>query len=87
MWHTFGSARDIRDQAKIVAEHAERAGRDAAQIRRSTNLSISEGWDEVRARADELRGAGISYLVVSWPGEGQRRVDEFVEKIMPALRD
>ena len=52
---------------------------------RSSSLSLPQPWDEVRARADALRQAGFSYLVVSWPSEGKARVDEFVKSVMPGL--
>ena len=85
VWHTFGRAADIARMAAIVDEHAEKAGRDPASITRATALSISEPWDQVRAEAEALRDVGVSYLTVSWPGEGQSRVDEFVERVLPGL--
>ena len=81
VWHTYGPAGKLLHKWKTVAEHAEKAGRDPASIRRASNLSISEGWDEVRRNADELVEAGWDYLIVSWPGEGQGRVEEFMDKI------
>ena len=85
VWNAFPPAGDIARKWAIVAEHAERAGRDPATIARSSFLSISEPWDEVRAQAEALRGAGVSILVVSWPGDGRARVDEFIERVMPDL--
>ena len=38
-------------------------------------------------RSQALRKLGFSYLVVSWPSEGQGRLEEFVEKIMPEIGD
>ena len=84
-WHGFGSVRDLIHKSKLIDEHAEKAERDPRSILRSTSLSISEGWDEVRRRAEQLRDAGFEYLVVSWPSEGQGRADEFVTKVMPEL--
>jgi F420-dependent oxidoreductase-like protein len=81
VWHTFGSVHTLKRKARILNEAAEKAGRDPAAITHSTMLSISEPWDEVEriARADEE--AGFSYLIVSWPGEGRARVEEFLDKV------
>jgi F420-dependent oxidoreductase-like protein len=84
-WHAFGSPASLARKSRIVDEHASRAGRDPASIGRSASLSISESWAEVRRRAETLRRAGFSYLVVSWPKEGRKRLTEFVEKVMPAI--
>jgi hypothetical protein len=65
--------------------HAEKAGRDPRSIGRATDLSISEGWDDVRRTAEELAEAGFSYLIVSWPSEGWPRIEEFVERVMPEV--
>lgn len=85
VWHSFGSPDALREKAAVLDEHARRAGRDPAEITRATNLSLSEPMDEVRATALELRDAGFTYLVASWPEEGWRRVDEFAQDVMPEL--
>lgn len=85
VWHAFGSAADLARKAALLDRYAEVAGRDPAEIGRSTNLSISEPWDQVRHQADALRKAGFGHLIASWPGEGQARVEEFVEAVMPEL--
>jgi F420-dependent oxidoreductase-like protein len=81
VWHTFGSVDALKRKARILNEAAQKAGRDPAAITHSTMLSISEPWDEVEriARADEE--AGFSYLIVSWPGEGRARVEEFLDEV------
>jgi F420-dependent oxidoreductase-like protein len=85
VWHSFGSVDDLKAKAAILDEHARKAGRDPADIVRSTNLSLSEPWDEVRSTALSLREAGFSYLVASWPEAGRARVEEFVEQVVPEL--
>jgi alkanesulfonate monooxygenase SsuD/methylene tetrahydromethanopterin reductase-like flavin-dependent oxidoreductase (luciferase family) len=85
VWNAFPPAGDIARKWGIVAEHAERAGRDPATIAVSSFLSISEPWAQVQAQAEALRAAGVSILVVSWPGDGRPRVDEFIERVMPDL--
>lgn len=85
VWHGFGHVTELDRKWRIVAAHAERAGRDPATITRSTSLSISESWDEVKATAARLRDAGIGYVIASWPAEGKGRVEEFWEKVVPEL--
>ena len=85
VWHTFGSPEDLRRKSAVLEEHAAKAGRDPGSIIKATDLSISEPWDEVRAKAEAIRGLGFSYLVVDWPTEGWDRVEEFVERVMPEL--
>jgi F420-dependent oxidoreductase-like protein len=85
VWHVDGSLEGLRRRARVLDRAAEEAGRDPASITRASTLSISEGWDEVRQRANALRDAGFSYLVVSWPTEGRARLEEFVERVLPEL--
>jgi F420-dependent oxidoreductase-like protein len=87
VWHGFGWVGELDRKWRIVAEAAEAAGRDPASITRSTSLSISESWDEVKRTAAGLRDAGVGYVIVSWPGEGRARVEEFLEKVGPELAD
>lgn len=87
VWHGFGHVTELERKWRIVAEHAEKAGRDPATIGRSTSLSISEPWDEVKATAASLRDAGIDYLIASWPSEGKGRVEEFWAEVVPELSD
>ena len=83
VWHAFGSLEALRRKSEIVDEHARRAGREPGDIGRSTALSISEPIDEIKKTAAALADAGFSYLTVSWPGEGESKVQEFVDKVMP----
>ncbi len=86
VWHGFGAARDLERKSHLLDDHAEKAGRDPASIRRATSLSISEPWDEVRRNAEALARVGVSYLTVGWPSQGQQRVDEFTSKVMPEIK-
>jgi F420-dependent oxidoreductase-like protein len=85
VWHGFGHATELDRKWRIVAGAAESAGRDPASILRSTSLSISESWDEVKATATRLRDAGIGYVIVSWPAEGEARVEQFLKEVGPEL--
>lgn len=83
VWHGFGSVADLVRKWRIVETAAEEAGRDPSGIERSSALSLSEPWDEVRQTVEALQKAGFSYLTVSWPAEGKARLDEFVARVMP----
>ncbi len=85
VWHTFARPAELARKAAIVDRHAERVGRDPASIVRSTSLSLSEPWDEVRRRVEAWRRVGVSYLVCNWPSEGRSRLDEFVERLLPEI--
>jgi F420-dependent oxidoreductase-like protein len=84
-WHAFGSEESMARKSRLLDQLAEKAGRDPKTILRSASLSLSRPWDQVRRRAAQLRSAGFGYLIAEWPSEGQRRLDEFVEKLMPEL--
>jgi F420-dependent oxidoreductase-like protein len=84
VWHGFGGVRDLKRKSEIIDRAARDAGRDPSQIRRSTALSLSEPWDDVRATIDGLAEAGFGYLTVSYPSEGKSRLEEFVSTVMPA---
>jgi F420-dependent oxidoreductase-like protein len=84
-WHCFGSVTGLRKKTAVLDRAAEAGGRDPASILRASDLSISEPWDEVRQRAEGLAELGFGYAVVSWPSEGLRRLEEFIEEVMPDL--
>ena len=86
VWH--GWADDVAELAEITAtidRAAEDVGRDPASIARASSLSISEPWDEVKANYEWMSAGGISYLVIDWPSEGQGRLEEFLEQVLPTL--
>ena len=85
VWHGFGPPAELARKRDIVRRAAEAAGRDPLAIGCSTNLSLSEPWDEVRRRADNLAAMGVSHLIASWPAESWPRMEEFVERVLPTL--
>jgi F420-dependent oxidoreductase-like protein len=85
-WHGWASdATELAAMNAIIDGAAEAAGRDPASILRASSLSISESWDEVKAAYEWMQGGGIGYLVIDWPTEGQGRLEEFLERILPTL--
>jgi F420-dependent oxidoreductase-like protein len=85
VWHCFSPVEELPGKVAVLREHAERAGRDPADIAMATDLPLSGTWEEVAERGEALRRLGFSYLVVSWPAEGRDRLDPFVERVVPGL--
>jgi F420-dependent oxidoreductase-like protein len=85
VWHGFGSVEALARKSKLIDEHAERAGRDPAAIARAASVSISDSKLDVEERIEGLQRAGFGYLVISWPEEGEERVEEFAHVVMPSL--
>lgn len=85
VWHGFGSVGEMARKSRRLDRLAADAGRDPRSIRRSTALSLSEPWDEVRRSVDGLADAGFDVLVASWPAEGWARIEEFASKVLPGL--
>jgi len=83
VWHGFGDISTLIRKSEAIDREARAGGRDPARIRRSTSLSLSEPWDQVRHRLDALGEAGFDYFTVSWPSEGKDRLEEFVSQVMP----
>ena len=82
-WHTYAGPTQLQEMWQRVSQLAEEAGRDPASITRSASLSLSEPWDTVRHHAAKMRDIGIDYLICGWPSEGQDRVAEFAQQVMP----
>lgn len=84
VWHGWG--RSYGEKWEVVRRSAEKVGRDPERIIRSSSLSISEPWSEVRERYAQHVANGVTYLIVDWPSEGKQRLDEFVSRVLPDLR-
>jgi F420-dependent oxidoreductase-like protein len=84
-WHAYGSLRDMQRLSALLDRLAEQAWRDPALILRATSLSLSGDLDDVQRTAEQWRDAGFGYLVCGWPTEGQGRVEEFVQRVMPTV--
>ncbi len=81
-WHGFGSPEDMKRRSEIIDRHAEKAGRDPSSILRSGQLSLSQSMDDVKRSIDAMAEAGVGYLTVGWPSEGQQRVEELA-RLLP----
>ena len=87
VWHGFGPVSELTRKSQLLDRMAEKAGRDPAAVSRSAQLSLSHPWDDVRQTAASLHDAGFATLTASWPSEGRGRVEEFVDKVLPELRE
>jgi F420-dependent oxidoreductase-like protein len=85
-WHGWANdAGELAEITGIIDRAAEEAGRDPSSILRASSLSISEPWDEVKAAYEWMAAGGIGYLVIDWPSEGQGRLEEFLQRVLPTL--
>lgn len=86
VWHGWADdAVELAEFNAIIDHAAEGAGRDPASILRASSLSISESWEEVRRAYEWMAAGGIGYLVIEWPSEGEGRLREFLENVLPTL--
>jgi F420-dependent oxidoreductase-like protein len=86
VWHGWANdAAELAEITAIIDRSAEEAGRDPGSILRASSLSISEPWDEVKSAYEWMTAGGIDYLVIDWPSEGQSRLEEFLEQVLPTL--
>jgi F420-dependent oxidoreductase-like protein len=86
-WHGFGPVPELVRKSHLLDQLADKAGRDPRSIGRASSLSLSESRPSVQRRIESLAAAGFSYLTVSWPYEGSRRVEEFAHDVMPLYAD
>jgi F420-dependent oxidoreductase-like protein len=82
-WHTYGGPDQLAMLSGRLDELAAQVGRDPAAIMRSSSLSLSAPFDEVRRNIDAMQKIGIGYLVCGWPGEGREQVEAFATEVMP----
>ena len=82
VWHCFGPPEYLVPKSERLSAHAAAAGRDPAEIRRASSLSIEADLDGVARMADAWEAAGFDYLVCGWPAEGRGLVEQFARRIL-----
>lgn len=82
VWHSFESGEELTRKIEVVRAHAKRAKRTAPEV--STQLDLSQPWDDVRRDIDDATERGVSYMTVGWPSEGRARLKRFCSTVMPA---
>lgn len=86
VWHCFSPFEELPAKIRVFEHEAAKAGGDPSSIVWATDLTISEPWTEVTARAEALRELGFTYLVIPWPPEGAERAEAFASVVMPLLQ-
>lgn len=81
VWHSFGPPSHLAEKSERLSEMAVAAGRDPAEILRSTSLSLDD-LDEALRLIDEWEAVGFEYLVCGWPGAGRSQVEAFAERVL-----
>ncbi|MCC5952281.1 MAG: TIGR03560 family F420-dependent LLM class oxidoreductase [Acidimicrobiia bacterium] len=86
-WHSFGGVAEMAARSEKLSRLAEECGRNPEDILRSATLDLSQPWDAVRAQAEGFAAAGFGYLICGWPSEGEGRLVEFAEGLLPELSE
>jgi probable F420-dependent oxidoreductase len=66
LWHTFGDLETYQHKMEVLAGHCADVGRDIAEI----EPIIGVPADKLEERAEQLVGAGVTYLTVGIGGDG-----------------
>jgi F420-dependent oxidoreductase-like protein len=85
-WHSWGSPNSLREASERIDQLATEAGRDPADIMRTSSLSLDD-LDTARKHATKFAEAGYGYLVCGWPGAGREQVEAFAREVMPDFVD
>jgi alkanesulfonate monooxygenase SsuD/methylene tetrahydromethanopterin reductase-like flavin-dependent oxidoreductase (luciferase family) len=82
VWHTSGIPEVLRDKSQRMTDHAERAGRDPAELKRASSLSLEQSHDELARTIEAFEAIGYDYLVCGWPSGGRAVVEPFAERFL-----
>jgi F420-dependent oxidoreductase-like protein len=86
VWHCGSAPDNYRRKSVVLDRAAEAAGRDPSDIRRAATVSLEGDMDQVRRAIDQFAELGVSYIYAGWPSQGQLRVAEYAEHVIPAYR-
>ena len=82
---TSDAASDPLERQRDALSDADAHGRERALAVAHAEFQ-RRGQGEPRTRhAERMAKGGIGYLVIEWPTEGQARLEEFLEQIIPTL--
>jgi alkanesulfonate monooxygenase SsuD/methylene tetrahydromethanopterin reductase-like flavin-dependent oxidoreductase (luciferase family) len=82
VWHSWGTPESMGRKSERLSAHAERAGRDPAEIARASSLSLEDDLDTIAANIDAWEKAGFEYLVCGWPPDGRATVEQFAQRFL-----
>jgi alkanesulfonate monooxygenase SsuD/methylene tetrahydromethanopterin reductase-like flavin-dependent oxidoreductase (luciferase family) len=91
-WHAVGVHADTltAGRARVLA-HAERVGRDPARLTFSTTTVLPTDEERAVNRLDRLSGIGLDHVVLDLraksAGDALLKIEHFVERIQPRLRN
>ena len=81
-WHSWGTPGSLREANELLDSLAAEAGRDPAEIKRTSSLSLDD-LGTAHKHASKWRDAGYDYLVCGWPDAGREQVERFVAEVVP----
>lgn len=81
-WHSWGTPGSLREANELLDSLAADAGRDPAEIKRTSSLSLDD-LGTAHKHASKWHDAGYDYLVCGWPDAGREQVERFVEEVVP----
>ncbi|MFV0457262.1 MAG: TIGR03560 family F420-dependent LLM class oxidoreductase [Actinomycetales bacterium] len=79
-WHAQPGAMAAR--LDLLTRLCEQQGRDPAQIKRATSLSLDGDLDSIQRTVEAHREAGIDYLYCGWPGAGRAPIEQFASAFL-----
>ena len=82
VWHCYGPVEVLAPKSQRLSDLASAAGRDPAEIRRASSLSLEDDLDDIASTIDAWESAGFDSLVCGGPGPGQPTVEAFARRFL-----
>lgn len=82
VWHAYGTPESLAAKNQRMSEHAEKAGRDPAELKRSSSLSLEDDLDDLARTIEAFEQMGYDYLVCGWPSAGRALIEPFAERFL-----
>jgi alkanesulfonate monooxygenase SsuD/methylene tetrahydromethanopterin reductase-like flavin-dependent oxidoreductase (luciferase family) len=81
-WHCYGTPESLLAKSQRMSDHAERFGRDPADLIRTSSLSLEEDHDTLARTIEGFDEIGFDYLVCGWPSGGRAVVEPFANRFL-----
>jgi len=82
VWHCYGTSESLGPKSQRMSDHAERFGRDPADLVRSSSLSLEQDHDDLARTIAGFEAIGFDYLVCGWPSAGRELIEPFAERFL-----
>jgi alkanesulfonate monooxygenase SsuD/methylene tetrahydromethanopterin reductase-like flavin-dependent oxidoreductase (luciferase family) len=82
VWHAGGQTDVLVGKSQRMTDLAESFGRDPAELRRASSLSLEGDHDGIAERIETLEAAGFDYLMCGWPSEGRPTIEAFARRFL-----